>query len=282
MIGRIIKGVGGKFEVLTEEGVFISEARGIFKRDDERLLPGDIVELGDHNRIDKLYPRKNELIRPPISNITMMVLVFAVAHPNPNLRIIDTVIANAELQGLKLLLVINKVDLDPEKASDFAKIYDAFDVIGTSSATEEGVDELRKKIEGEVAVFSGASGAGKSTLLNHIVGEDYFEVGEISEKSKRGKNTTRHVEFYPLGDTLIADSPGYTSLVAMDIESTELSKGFREFNGIKCKFLDCTHRKEPGCGVREAFERGEVPKSRYESYMALYEEILNQERNRYR
>lgn len=267
---------------MTDEGVFQCEARGIFKKDNIKLLPGDIVELGEYNRIDKLFPRKNELIRPPISNVTMTVLVISCANPEPNLRIIDTVIANAELKSLKILIAINKIDLDEDKARELENIYKAFDVIKTSSMTGEGIEEIKEKIKGEIAVFSGASGVGKSSLLNHIIQKDYFEVEEISEKSGRGKNTTRVVELYPYGDAFIADSPGYTSLIATDIDYSELSKGFREFGGKNCKFINCTHRKEPGCKVRESLKRGEIPESRYDSYIAVYEELLLKGKNKYK
>lgn len=275
----MIKGVAGEFEVLIDGEVVLCNARGIFRKDDLRIIPGDRVRVGENNRIDEIIKRDNELIRPPVANISMLVLVVSVKKPNPNLKIIDTVILNAELIGLKLLIVFNKADLSNKKSYELIKTYSAFDTVLASAEKNLGIDLIAKKIRGEISVFSGASGTGKSSILNQIIGEEYFEVGEISSKLKRGKNTTRHTEFYHLDkDTLMADSPGYTSLSLLDIEPIMAREGFREFKSHHCKFLDCVHINEPDCEVKRAVDKGLIPKSRYESYKAIYEELVEQKK----
>lgn len=283
MTGRIIKGVGGKFEVLTENGVFSCDARGILKRDKSKLLVGDLVNIDENFRIASRFERFSELVRPPIANVDRLVLVVSVKAPAPNFRIMDTVIANSETLGLRLLIVLNKIDLSKDEASKIAEVYKSFDVCSVSSKTGEGIDEIMKKISGDVSVFSGASGVGKSSIINHLLGDYKQEVGEISRKLQRGKNTTRHTELIPISaSTLVADSPGYTSAMISLSDPLKLSKCFREFSFAgECKFLNCTHREEPECAVVRAVNGGMISESRYKSYTAIYKDLLNKKNKKY-
>ena len=205
-------------------------------------------------------------------------LTFA-ANVNPVTEpyLIDRVAAIAGDQEVPVILCVNKCDLDP--AMDLVRIYEnaGFTVICTSAETGEGVDQLRALIEGKLTAFTGNSGVGKSSILNRLAPELNLATGEVSEKLGRGRHTTRHVELYSLGEeTYVADTPGFSSFDTdqMDVILKEnLQYAFPDFGKYigQCRFDDCSHRKEPGCAVREALEAGQIGKSRYDSYLKLYE-----------
>jgi ribosome biogenesis GTPase len=206
-------------------------------------------------------------------------LVIFAANVNPVTEpfLIDRVAAIAGDQEVKVVLCVNKCDLDP--ALDLVRIYThaGFDVICTSAETGEGVEELRNLIRGKLAAFTGNSGVGKSSILNRLCPELSLATGEVSEKLGRGRHTTRHVELYDLGEgTYVVDTPGFSSFDTdqMDVILKEnLQYAFPDFGPYvgSCQFHDCSHRREPGCAVTAALEKGEIEPTRYDSYLKLYE-----------
>jgi len=204
--------------------------------------------------------------------------VFA-ANVNPITEpfLIDRVAAIAGDQEVPVILCVNKCDLDP--AMDLVRIYEkaGFTVICTSAETGEGVEQLRKLLNGKLTAFTGNSGVGKSSILNRLCPELALPTGEVSEKLGRGRHTTRHVELYKLAeDTYVADTPGFSSFDTDQMEvilKENLQYAFPDFGAYigKCRFDDCSHRREPGCAVREACDAGEIEKTRYDSYLRLYE-----------
>jgi ribosome biogenesis GTPase len=212
-----------------------------------------------------------------VANVDALVVFAANVNPITEPFLIDRVAAIAGDQEVQIVLCINKCDLDP--AVDLVRIYAhaGFDVICTSAETGEGVEQLRQLIEGKLTAFTGNSGVGKSSILNRLCPELELPTGEVSEKLGRGRHTTRHVELYSLGkETYVADTPGFSSFDTdqMDVILKEnLQYAFPDFGRYigQCRFDDCSHRKEPGCAVREALEAGEIEKSRYDSYLKLYE-----------
>ena len=278
--GRIVRSLSGFYDVQTASALVTCRARGILRKEGNSPLTGDLVEITverGKGMVEKILPRKNKFIRPAVANIDALVVFAANVNPVTEPYLIDRVAAIAGDQNVPVILCVNKCDLDP--AADLVRIYEhaGFSVICTSAETGEGVGLLRQSIAGKLVAFTGNSGVGKSSILNRLAPELNLATGEVSEKLGRGRHTTRHVELYRLGEnTYVADTPGFSSFDTdqMDVILKEnLQYAFPDFGRFigKCRFDDCTHRKEPDCAVREARETGEIEKSRYDSYLKLYE-----------
>lgn len=278
--GRILRSLSGFYDVQTEGKLVTCRARGILRKEGNSPLTGDMVEITverGKGMVERILPRKNSFIRPAVANIDALVVFAANVNPVTEPFLIDRVAAIAGDQEVPVILCVNKCDLDP--AVDLVRIYGnaGFTVICTSAETGEGVEELRKLIEGKLTAFTGNSGVGKSSILNRLCPELALATGEVSEKLGRGRHTTRHVQLYKLGeDTYVADTPGFSSFDTdqMDVILKEnLQYAFPDFGRYigKCRFDDCSHRKEPDCAVRAAFENGEIERTRYDSYLKLYE-----------
>lgn len=282
MDGLIMKGIGGFYYVKTAEGVYQAKGRGIFKKQGITLAVGDMVDMeiledGD-GIINSIYPRKNHFIRPPIANIDTFVVVFAAAKPKPNFILIDKFLIMAQQHNIDVILCINKCDLAKEQSlEEIELIYkDVYPVIRTSTETGEGIEELKELISGKKVAFAGPSGVGKSTITNMIIPEANMETGTISEKTARGKHTTRHVEIFEADKGgLVFDTPGFTSFEILEVDEESLRECYPEFfeyNGT-CRFDNCRHIKEPDCNVRKAVEEGKINQIRYSSYLSHMEEI---------
>ena len=279
-VGRIIRSLSGFYDVQTPEGVVTCRGRGSLRRAGDSPLTGDMVEISvqkDKGMVEKILPRKNRFIRPPVANVDALVVFAANVNPVTEPFLIDRVAAIAGDQEVPVYICINKCDLDP--AQDLVRIYKnaGFPVIRASAETGEGVEALRQLLTGKLTAFTGNTGVGKSSMLNALCPELSLATGEVSEKLGRGRHTTRHVELYCLGeDTYVADTPGFSSFDTeqMDVLLKEnLQYTFPDFAACLggCQFHDCSHRAEPGCRVRQAVEAGEIEKTRYDSYLRLYE-----------
>jgi len=278
--GRIIRSISGFYDVQTASGVVTCRARGILRKDGQSPLTGDLVEITverGKGMVERILPRKNSFVRPAVANIDILVVFASNVNPVTEPFLIDRVAAIAGDQEVPVCLCINKCDMDP--AEELAGIYTRahFSVIRASAETGEGVEQLRELIRGKLAAFTGNSGVGKSSMLNRLCPELALPTGEVSEKLGRGRHTTRHVELYRLEeDTYVADTPGFSSFDTdqMDVilkENLQYAFGdFAPFIG-QCQFHDCTHRAEPGCAVTAALRNGELEKTRYDSYLKLYE-----------
>lgn len=295
--GRIIKGLGGLYDILCDNGECIScRARGVFRHKDLTPTVGDIVSVradGDGMFIEDIMERKNCLIRPPLSNIDIMFITFAAVKPEPSLLNIDKMCAICEHNSIEPIIVVTKDDLSPQKAQEYVDIYKkagyaAFNVSSTEqTGMEEFLDYVRKKLPSKCAAFAGASGVGKSSFMNLLFPDLHLKTSEISQKIERGRHTTRHVELYPIkigdGTTLLADTPGFglIDFVRFDFFDLEnLAACFTEFYDHigECKYTKCTHKKEEGCKIVEAVMRGEISRSRHESYCAIYDEFKSKRR----
>lgn len=281
MEGIITKALSGFYYVTTEEGIVACKARGRFRLDGTSPLVGDRVvlqrEKDGSGRIEKLLDRKNFFIRPAVANIDTLVFVAANVNPVTDPFLIDRVAVIAHEAGCELVICVNKVDLDI--GENLYQIFSdaGYRVIRTSAETGEGTGELLDALRGKVCAFTGNSGVGKSSILNVLLPDAAIPTDAVSEHLGRGKHTTRHVELYPVGnDTYIADTPGFASFeiqMMQTIEKEQIQYDFPEFAPYlgQCRFADCAHIKEPGCAVREALEMGKIGKSRYSSYVRLYE-----------
>lgn len=278
--GRILRSISGFYDVQTPEGVVTCRARGILRKQGNSPLTGDRVEITvekGKGMVETILPRRNSFVRPAVANVDALVVFAANVNPVTEPFLIDRVAAIAGDQNVPVILCVNKCDLDP--AVDLLRIYRnaGFQVIPTSAETGEGVEALRQAIRGKLTAFTGNSGVGKSSILNRLAPELALATGEVSEKLGRGRHTTRHVELYRLEeDTYVADTPGFSSFDTDQMElilKENLQYAFPDFGRYigTCRFDDCSHRKEPGCAVRQAVEAGEIEKTRYDSYCKLYE-----------
>ena len=278
--GRILRSLSGFYDVQTDGGMITCRARGSLRRTGDTPLTGDMVEITverGKGMVEKILPRKNSFVRPAVANIEALVVFAANVNPVTEPFLIDRVAAIAGDQEVPVILVVNKCDLDP--AEDLISVYTkaGFCCIRASAETGEGVEELRSLLRGKLTAFTGNSGVGKSSMLNCLCPDLALPTGEVSEKLGRGRHTTRHVELYKLEeDTYVADTPGFSSFDTdmMDVILKEnLQYAFPDFGPFvgKCQFHDCSHRREPGCAVTEAVKEGLIGKSRYDSYLKLYE-----------
>ncbi len=279
MIGKIIKLTGG-FYYVKDDKVYETRARGLFRHNDEKPVVGDIVDFEVEKEmlgyITNVHPRKNMLKRPPVANVDLALVIIPTKNPNPNIFLIDKVLAEYEREDMTVKIVISKADLDKDYAEELKHIYEkaGYETYIYSAITGEGKESIKNLLESKTTALSGVSAAGKSTLISNILNIN-LETGTVSSKLNRGKHTTRHVEIFPgENNTFIFDTPGFSSY-EVDVEAEDLKYYFREFNKYSCKFNDCHHVNEPGCGVKAALENGEVEETRYESYIRLYEELKN-------
>ena len=288
--GRIIKGIAGFYYVRTEDdSLYECKARGSFRNEKKKPLVGDYVTISilDEEKktgsLDQIGERKNELIRPLVANVDQAIVIFAIKSPAPNFMLLDTFLARMELAGTDSIICFNKIDLDVDGSlqKEINEIYEPlYPVIFASTKTGEGVDVLKGYLQKKCSTVAGPSGVGKSSLINMLQARTQMETGGISQKTERGRHTTRHSELIEVEkDTYILDTPGFTSLRMDDFEKEEIEEGFREILRYKnCRFAGCSHIHEPDCSVREALLNGKISKSRYDSYVKMYEECKEKRR----
>lgn len=290
MQGIIMKAIAGFYYVKVEDSVYECKARGVFKKKKITPLVGDKVVISidgsdpTKGRVDEVLPRTTELVRPPVANVTQAIVVFSVKHPDPNINLLDKLLAICAYRDLKVILCFNKIDLDDvEFAKSLEEIYRnaGYTVIPTSATNHIEIDGLKAVLKDEISVFAGPSGVGKSSLLNEIQAGIKLQVGGLSKKIARGKHTTRHSELIALeSGGMVVDTPGFTSIDIVDIDMDDLADCFIEFHDYQCKFNNCKHINEPHCGIKTAVEAGEIGESRYESYLYFMKSL--EEHRRYK
>lgn len=286
MRGKIIKGIAGFYYIhVDDQGVYECKAKGAFRNDKIKPMVGDNVQIDviDEEQLKgnivKILPRKNELIRPAVANVDQAMIIFAIKDPIPNLNMLDRFLIMMAQQGVDTIICFNKMDIAKEDEMKRLKdIYShsGYQVIFTSIEQGIGIEAVESLLKAKTTVMAGPSGVGKSSMMNYLYPKAKMEVGNVSEKIKRGKHTTRHSEIFAIDkDSYVIDTPGFTSLVIMDMEENELKDYFSEFleHEHLCRFNGCLHLKEPKCGVKEALEKELISPVRYENYKNIYHEI---------
>lgn len=291
MQGKIVKGIAGFYYVhVATLGVFECKAKGIFRNQNIKPLVGDNVMIDIIDEKDKkgniidILERTNELIRPAVANIDQALIIFAAADPNPNLNLLDRFLILMLKQNVETIICFNKSDIVSEKEIELLQetyIKCGYHVIFTSTFNDNSMDDLQELLRNKTTVVAGPSGVGKSSIINILQPQANMETGEISEKIKRGKHTTRHSElFYVEENTFIMDTPGFSSLFIKDMEKEELKNFFVEFQKYEgeCRFNGCVHINEPNCAVKQALADGKISKIRFDNYKELYEELKSQKK----
>ena len=288
--GRLIKGIGGFYYVYIDGLIYECKARGIFRK--KKITPsiGDFVKIDviDEEKklgvLEEILDRKNEMIRPPVSNIDQAFIVFSFINPDINTMLLDRFTVLAESKGLDIVICLNKTDLvkDEILIKELKEIYknSGYKIIMTSTKENNGLDEIKNLLHGKTSVFAGPSGVGKSSILKILTNRE-LETGDVSQKTGRGKHTTRHAELIRInGDGWVVDTPGFSSLDLGEIDSDDLTDFFPEFREYmtECRFVSCSHVNEPDCMVKEALEEGKIALSRYENYKTFLKEIKESRR----
>lgn len=283
MKGKILKGIGGFYYVKTADKIVSCKARGNFRKNKITPCVGDEVDISivddDEGYIMEIFPRRNQLVRPAVSNIDRLFIVCSTTQPLPNTLLIDKSIALAEVKDIEPIIVFTKTDI--VENNEIEQLYKSvgFKTFSISPLNTDAVVEIEKLLQTGISAFTGNSGVGKSTLLNMIMPELSLETGETSKKLGRGKHTTRHVELFPTKfGGYVADTPGFSTLDFERfelIEAEQIQYGFREFEKYlhECKFSSCTHTCEKGCAVLKACEDGLIQKTRIENYITMYNEV---------
>ncbi len=280
--GVILKGIGGFYYVKTAEGVFECKAKGKFRKEKISPLAGDKVKVtirvDEENTIDEIYERNNFLIRPPVANIDKLFIVVSTAKPKPNTVIIDKMTVLAEKNGITPVIIITKTDLTCHL--ELKNIYEStgYKVYSFSIEDSSELDAIKAELKGCLCAFTGNSGVGKSTLINALNGELKLETGEISDKLGRGRHTTRQAEVFQVGEGLVIDTAGFSSIdftTDNRIYSEELQHYFKEFADHigECRFNGCRHLGDKGCKICQLVDEGEISQSRHESYKTIFSEV---------
>lgn len=286
MQGKIVKGISGFYYVhVAETGIYECKAKGAFRNQKIKPLVGDDVEIAvvdeekKKGNVEKILPRRTELIRPAVSNIDMALVIFAAAKPDPNFNLLDRFLCMMEYQNVPVTICFNKCDLvSEEQKKALEEIYRpaGYEILFTSAKQGIHLDELKELLKGKTTAVAGPSGVGKSSLINQLQDEVFMETGTISEKIERGKHTTRHSEIIPLGgEAYIMDTPGFSSMDVPGFEKEDLWTCYPEFVPYEpyCRFQGCSHISELECGVKDALAEGKISQTRYENYKLLYAEM---------
>lgn len=291
MQGKIIKGISGFYYIHTDkDAVYECKARGVFRKNKIKPLVGDNVifdvidEKEKKGNVVEVLERKNELIRPAVSNIDQALVIFAAAKPDPNFNLLDRFLIMMERQGIDTIICFNKKDIVTEEKIEQLKntyVNCGYKIVFTSTKQKDGLRDIESLIKGKTTALAGPSGVGKSSIINILQPNAAMQTGAISAKIERGRHTTRHSELIFIKEnTYIMDTPGFSSLFIDDFEKEDLKDYFPEFTEYQdgCKFQGCMHINEPNCMVKHALSQGKISQVRYNNYLDMFEELKDKRR----
>lgn len=291
MQGLIIGNIANLYKIKLNNKTYNATARGRFRKDENTPVVGDLVDIQviDEEKkeavIEKIYPRKSYIKRPKVANVSQIILVLSVKEPKPDLLMLDKQLAYSEFLGIEPIIVINKIDLSNEY-QEIEKLYTdiGYKVYAVSAKDITSVNKLKQCLKDNISVLAGNSGVGKSTTINAIFENNVTQEGIISEKNKRGKNTTTDVKLYKIDEnSYIVDTPGFSTFEITEIKSKDLGEYFKEFaQEIKnCRYVGCNHIKENECGIKYALSEGRINSQRYERFCKIYNELKEKEDSRW-
>lgn len=281
MQGRVIKLISNKWTVLTDNGLLLEcSCIGKFKYLKESPLVGDLVIVDEKNKvINKILPRKNVLIRPPVANIDQALILTSTIEPSFSSNLLDKMLVIIEYNNIKPIICFTKYDLLEDKTY-IDSVIEYYKKIGYDVFINDEIDNIKNILNKKVSVLTGQTGVGKSSLLNRLKENLNLKTGEISKALGRGRHTTRHVELLKIEDGLVADTPGFSSLDFIGMNKNDIKDNFIEFyeNQDKCKYQDCMHIKEDGCYIKEMLKAKTILDSRYDNYKKFIEQINQNKR----
>lgn len=275
MKGKIVRVISNLYTVKVDDMLYGCRARGKFRKDNIIPMVGDnvMIDIND-NVITEIFPRKNELSRPVISNVDIALIITSVKKPNLDLNLLDKLISVITYNDIEPVICFTKIDLLNEVEMDVINdLRCYYEMIGIKVFYNTETNNIKKEIKDKIVVLAGQTGAGKSSLLNRLDDSLELKTDEISEALGRGKHTTRHVELFKIGEGYIADTPGFSALSVEEMSKEALRDSFIEFGEYDCKFRDCMHDKEIGCEVKKALEDKKILQSRYNNYLQFLEEL---------
>ena len=287
MEGSIRKGVGGFYYVSTDRGVITCKAKGTFRREGITPVVGDRVCITLHDsgyaQINEVLPRRNLLERPAVANIDRLLIVLSAHLPEPDWLLADKLIVQATLNHIEPVMVLNKADkADPAIQEAFERDYRLFPRIVVSALSGEGLKTLEDAIAGKICCFAGQSAVGKTSLMNALLPELDLPVGELTRKTDRGKHTTRHAQLWPCFGGALLDTPGFSLYEPESFDEVLLQGCYPEFaEAAPCRFPGCMHISEPGCGVKELLNSGELSPARYERYVEIAKDFTFRRKHQY-
>lgn len=279
--GMIISSIAGYYHVQTKQGLFLCKPRGIFRKEKRTPAVGDRVRITtdqEEGTIEFIHERTSLLTRPFVANVTFALLQFSIRDPSPDLLLLDTLILNSMVHGIRPIILFNKTDLTDISGSEtYRKIYEAsgIPVHFLSVLQSDGIDYLKHTLQAGIYVLAGQSGVGKSSLINALAGAD-LTTGDISERLGRGKHTTRHTSLIELSEQVyLVDTPGFQNLdIEEGVTLQDVVLGYPEMEAYsQCQYYNCLHDREPRCGVKQAVADGHIHETRYQNYLKLLEEI---------
>ena len=280
MNGLIVALSCGVYSVKSDDVIYNLTARGVFRNQGIKPVVGDKVTFDEQTLvIDTVYPRDSYLKRPPIANISQIILVFSLKEPEFSYLLALKYLTYANMNNLKAKIVLTKTDKSIDTCL-INEIKEVFSSVGVetyfvSNKTKEGLQEVKKLFANEVSCVMGQTGVGKSSLINAIDPNYEREIGEYSKALGRGKHRTKEVILLPYQGGYIADTPGFSSL-ELNLFKEDLAAFFPAFNHLynKCYYTDCLHISESKCAVKEAISEGKISSKAYECYQKLLDEAI--------
>lgn len=275
MQGEVVKVISNQFYVKVNNNVLICTQRGVLKKNKTLPLVGDKVLVDIKKQvIEKILPRKNEIVRPPVANIDQAIVVTSLKHPDFSTNLLDKLLVQLEINKIKPIICLTKKDLlSSIELTNYLEIINYYQKIGYLVVDNTETKKILKELENKITVFLGQTGAGKSTLLNKLFPDLNLKTGEVSLALGRGKHTTRVVEIIEIGSIKVLDTPGFSALSFLKYDLESVKEAFIEFKNYPCLYKDCNHDKEPECNLKKAVLAGNVLESRYENYLNFKKEF---------